>query len=451
MSQIRQNSADELNTRPRRHIRPRRSSIQIEDDYAPPSGQIPRGDSPSDPSWIPSSAQLPRGGNGCVSPPAPRKRNATPDVPEEAKKKPRRNDYSANITPKDDGPKRKKRYNGYTIPSAISPTQRERRQNVRARPLKIRPLRSKDQPMEYLPGNEPKISTNVASSEKPQIMVQRNGAALPQKSTFDPWNLNSGGHQTGDGQSVQQTTGWKLARDQKLEKQYGGGRGGGMLLRRRNQEVKGQQSIADCFGKGKAADSKSTMTESTLSKQLDKPNEELLALSVKQNAERLSNSLSKVDSPLIRTSTIFKDLVIYIDGSTLPVIGDYHLRSLITLNGGSITMGLARKRVTHVILTPKLERPPSTSPSTIDPTRGRSASTSRRQYRSAGAGLAAGKVQKEIATMRGPSRAIKFVSPNWVIESIKAGKRLPEAKYADWIMAHEKQPSTMDRFAKKDV
>ncbi|KAI2871466.1 hypothetical protein CBS11852_10974 [Aspergillus niger] len=46
----------------------------------------------------------------------------------------------------------------------------------------------------------------------------------------------------------------------------------------------------------------------------------------------------------------------------------------------------------------------------------------------AGGGLAAGKLQKEI--QRGGWKGVKLVRVQWAVDSIAAGKRLSEAKYA---------------------
>jgi hypothetical protein len=53
-------------------------------------------------------------------------------------------------------------------------------------------------------------------------------------------------------------------------------------------------------------------------------------------------------------------------------------------------------------------------------------------------------LQKEIVTRRGVG--IKFVTVAWVLESIKAGRRLPESWFADWSMAHERQLSVSSYF-----
>ncbi|KAK0745313.1 hypothetical protein B0T21DRAFT_408342 [Apiosordaria backusii] len=99
---------------------------------------------------------------------------------------------------------------------------------------------------------------------------------------------------------------------------------------------------------------------------------------------------------------IFDNLVIYINGSTYSAISDHKLKHLLASNGAKVALHLAKKQVTHVIL----------GKTTF-----------------AGGGLAAQKLQKEIKTVRG--RGVKFVSVDWVMESIKAGKRQPEGRFVE--------------------
>ncbi|KAM3414288.1 hypothetical protein BST61_g10941 [Cercospora zeina] len=98
---------------------------------------------------------------------------------------------------------------------------------------------------------------------------------------------------------------------------------------------------------------------------------------------------------------IFTNLTIYINGCTAPH-SDHKLKHLIRTHGGNLSISLGRRTVTHVIL------------GKINANGG------------CGGGLAGSKIQKEIATLRGKS--VKFVSAEWVVDSIKAGKRLPESR-----------------------
>ncbi|MCJ1406007.1 hypothetical protein MMC19_000072 [Ptychographa xylographoides] len=104
---------------------------------------------------------------------------------------------------------------------------------------------------------------------------------------------------------------------------------------------------------------------------------------------------------------IFASLTIYINGSTAPLISDHKLKYLLVEHGANISIALGRRTVTHVIL-------------------GRPNAKNSRD-KGAGGGLAASKIQKEIRRVGG--KGVKFVNVDWVLESIKVGKRLPEAGF----------------------
>ncbi|KAL6237314.1 BRCT domain-containing protein [Aspergillus navahoensis] len=105
-------------------------------------------------------------------------------------------------------------------------------------------------------------------------------------------------------------------------------------------------------------------------------------------------------------STIFRGVTIYINGLTAPLVSDHKLKFLLVAHGATLALSLSR-RVTHIII-----GKPNAGP-------GRGGS---------GGGLAAGKVQKEMA--RGGWRGMRIVGVEWVLESVKAGKRLPETRFA---------------------
>lgn len=86
---------------------------------------------------------------------------------------------------------------------------------------------------------------------------------------------------------------------------------------------------------------------------------------------------------------IFDGLVIYINGSTHPMISDHRLKHVLAENGGKVSIHLGRKSVTHVVLG--------------TPTNGVGIG--------AGGGLSGGKMQKEISKIGG--RGIKYVGVEW--------------------------------------
>lgn len=96
---------------------------------------------------------------------------------------------------------------------------------------------------------------------------------------------------------------------------------------------------------------------------------------------------------------IFKGLTMYLNGSTMPLVSDHRLKQLFAQHGGNSSLALGRRTVTHVILGERC-----------------------------GGGLASGKIQKENITVRG--KGIKYVSAQWVLDSVEKGIRQPEHKYA---------------------
>ncbi|PYH95389.1 hypothetical protein BO71DRAFT_408596 [Aspergillus ellipticus CBS 707.79] len=111
---------------------------------------------------------------------------------------------------------------------------------------------------------------------------------------------------------------------------------------------------------------------------------------------------------------ILAGLTIHINGQTTPHISDHKLKHLLVAHGADLAIALHRK-VTHLVV----------GPANAGPGRG-----------GAGGGLAAGKLQKEI--QRAGWKGIKLVRVQWVLDSIAAGKRLAESKYAVHLMPNQK-------------
>ena len=122
-----------------------------------------------------------------------------------------------------------------------------------------------------------------------------------------------------------------------------------------------------------------------------------------------STALQEEDGPppARKEKGIFTGLTIYLNGSTAPTISDHKLKHLLSQHGANISIALGRRSVTHVIL----GKPNSAKGGS-----------------GAGGGLAGSKIQKEISRVGG--KGVKFVSVEWVLESIKTGKRQPEARFA---------------------
>jgi len=106
-------------------------------------------------------------------------------------------------------------------------------------------------------------------------------------------------------------------------------------------------------------------------------------------AQRKNEDDLKEQEKLNRQKRVFDGLVIYINGSTHPMISDHKLKHLLAENGARISIHLGRRQVTHVIL----GKPTGT------------------QGSGAGGGLAATKIQKELQRTRGCG--VKYVGVEW--------------------------------------
>jgi hypothetical protein len=95
---------------------------------------------------------------------------------------------------------------------------------------------------------------------------------------------------------------------------------------------------------------------------------------------------------------IFDGVVVYVNGSTFPLVSDHRLKQILSENGGNMSLHLGRRKVTHVIL----GRPA-----------GGVAAATARGGRGAGGGLAGGKLEKEIRRIGGCG--VKFVGVEWYV------------------------------------
>jgi len=94
-------------------------------------------------------------------------------------------------------------------------------------------------------------------------------------------------------------------------------------------------------------------------------------------------------------------------------------------HGAHVSAHLRRSSTTHVILT-----------------------RAGRVGSGAGGGLAAGKLQKEIDLRK--ASTIKYVSVQWVLDSIKVGKKLPERPYTDVAVGRSAGQGTLMAFMGKE-
>ncbi|KAK8154748.1 hypothetical protein IWX90DRAFT_481153 [Phyllosticta citrichinensis] len=285
----------------------------------------------------------------------------------------------------------------------------------------------------------PKAPTPQPATET-RNATHHNGILKPPQSSrnfFDPWNSSSTGHQRAENR-LSGSTSWRASRNAKLGAQFRGGAGGGKRvadtvgagseefgtdgrrqdggwergasgLRERGQlaiwevgrETK-RRRVSDEWEEEKNSDGqhrhgqKGQRTRAAEEQGGDgAPKEE--AGDLDEDAEE------EDDAPLPPERQIFRNLCFYINGSTAPTISDHKLKRLLATHGATTSVALGRRSVSHVII-------------------------GRTGEGGVGGGLAGGKLQKEIERVGG--KGVKYVPVEWVVESVKRGKRLPEAGFA---------------------
>lgn len=224
---------------------------------------------------------------------------------------------------------------------------------------------------------------------------------------FDPWNSVALGHQRAETKGPQ---GWRENRTWKLQNQLAAGHSGGarlsdavgagsedydaehQVLIPKEVRARATNSVMDMLRKP------GTMSQggsrSTSPAHISGPLKSIgdlttvegrpMALRKEEDEERGASTEEAPDGG----NKIFDGLVVYVNGSTHPLISDHKLKHVLVENGASMSIHLGRRRVTHVIL----GRP-------TGPKGG------------AGGGLASGKLDKEIRRVGGCS--IKYVGVEW--------------------------------------
>jgi BRCT domain, a BRCA1 C-terminus domain len=283
-------------------------------------------------------------------------------------------------------------------------------------------------------------------------------APEPTRTFFDPFNSSSTGHQRAENR-LSGSTSWRESRAHKLAHQFydNSGRGGGTHVtdlvgagnekfgKDRRKETgswqvgtpglreKGLQDIRGLMGvnkkrnaeeKGKNIGGCSKRRKPDFNDEKGGPvirmkspsrHPEASSLPPNQISGPKATAASAVAPQAVPTEPqIFRRLTLYLNGSTLDFgISDHKLKSLFVQHGGSLSIALGRRTVTHVVLG------------------------------SSGGGLAAGKIQKEVAKVGG--KGVKYVTAKWVVDSVECGKRLPESSYQAVHIAMKGQRSVLDR------
>ncbi|KLP02745.1 uncharacterized protein LW94_12789 [Fusarium fujikuroi] len=244
--------------------------------------------------------------------------------------------------------------------------------------------------------------------------------------SFDPWNSSSSGHQRPESCPG---TGWRESRNRKLNSQFRSGLSGG-------------ERLSDTWGAGSEDyDVKRKMlvpkavkerAQRSVKDMLVQPGKMRESMGVKDEAqgkgyEALMESRKLEDEEReaeLHRRRMFDGVTVYVNGSCFPLVSDLKLKQLVTEHGGQMSLHLGRRKVTHVIL-------------------GRSAG----RYSGAGRGLAGGKLEKEISRTAGCG--VKFVGVEWILESLQAGKRLPEARFSSTKIAPKAQDSVYSLFSRQ--
>ncbi|KAF1945638.1 hypothetical protein EJ02DRAFT_338290 [Clathrospora elynae] len=262
-------------------------------------------------------------------------------------------------------------------------------------------------------------STRATESRQTSTAV----AAPTRRTFFDPWNSSSTGHQCAENR-LSGSTSWRVSRNLKLGEQFKSGISGGKRVedtvgagsggfskdgRKANGgwetgakglRAEGQKSLAEVWGASK------TGKKPSQGKDTERMHAQESSTTDEEVAEAPSKCLEK---------HIFTGLCFYINGSTAPLVSDHKLKQLLATYGAGLSIALGRRTVTHVIL------------GTVNSNGG------------AGGGLAGSKMQKEIVRTGG--KAVKFVTAEWVLESIKANRCLPESRFSPLKLAHKSQNS----------
>ncbi|KAK0719547.1 hypothetical protein B0H67DRAFT_599266 [Lasiosphaeris hirsuta] len=246
---------------------------------------------------------------------------------------------------------------------------------------------------------------------------------------FDTWNSSSTGHQRAETREPQ---GWRESRNAKLLSQFRGGHSGG---RRMSGNVgagaatfdKRLGMVVPAEVRARAANSVADMLRnpgSMRAKEEGNDGEETGEERRLRGDADFEAGQGAGDGEGSGRG-MFDGLVFYVNGSTHPLISDHKLKRLLADHGAHMSTHLGRRRVTHVIL----GKPNGSGVG-------------------AGGGLAGGKLEKEIRRVGGCG--VKYVGVEWVLESVKAGKRLPEARFANLKVAARGQQSVLGAFSKTE-
>ncbi|KAI1380890.1 hypothetical protein F4677DRAFT_441219 [Hypoxylon crocopeplum] len=259
--------------------------------------------------------------------------------------------------------------------------------------------------------------------------------------SFDSWNSSATGHQRAENH-LGRSTGWRQSRNMKLASQFKGGSGGGQrvsdsvgagskdwdpkmkALVTPELRSRAKTSVMDMLARPGTMKMSSTSTAPGAKPSVGGEGHSYLTVEEKLMAQRKAEDETR-EAERPRSKRIFDGVVVYINGSTHPLISDHKLKHMLAEHGARTSIHLGRRQVTHVIL-------------------GKPAGG----IGGAGGGLAGGKLQREIQKVGGCG--VKFVGVEWVLESITAGKRLPEARFSNLKVASKGQQSVYGLYSRPE-
>lgn len=219
-------------------------------------------------------------------------------------------------------------------------------------------------------------------------------AAEPRHSrNFDPWNSVALGHQRAETAGPQ---GWRDSRARKLQSQLAAGNTGGARL----SDAVGRG--AEDFDEGRDVlipKAVRARADKSVVDMLRRPGTMAPEKRIAAGEEETARGQEDGDGESAKaggsgsgsssgSSKMFDGLVVYVNGSTHPLVSDHKLKHMLVENGARMSIHLGRRQVTHVILG---------KPS--GPNGG------------AGGGLAGGKLEKEIRRVGGCG--VKYVGVEW--------------------------------------
>ncbi|KAK6536765.1 hypothetical protein TWF281_000980 [Arthrobotrys megalospora] len=269
----------------------------------------------------------------------------------------------------------------------------------------------------------PPFPTGLKGAELKKRLVELASTSRPDK-PLDIYVTSSTGHQIReDGGSG--VTGWRDDRNQKLKTQFtnaavvGSKRKAGEMVSETSRDLKPASNVIEeskserehSFHRILSYETRSTVRKLTTSKP--------------PTGTTQASSASTKDAP--KPKQIFRNCTIYINGNTsISGVSDVELKRLLTSHGAVVSYHLARRQVTHIILTN-----PSTAshlPSVSQSIQSTSTVQLPKTVESSGTAiLSSRKIELE---MKGRIKSkIHYVSVEWALASMKEERRLAETKF----------------------